>query len=101
MKKVLSYVAVLIVCLTLVVSLSLVGCKTTQESAAATEASGAEEAAGSNELTPMIWISPEGELENTGDYVLWVASAMGYMEQFGIKLVMEPGPADSLATTNL
>ncbi len=101
MKKILTYVVVLVICLSLLLSFSLAGCKTTDSStatAAATTAA-AETAAAAKELTKMVWISPEGELENTEDYILWVASAMGYMEQFGIELVMEPGPADSLATT--
>ena len=89
MKKLLFSIAAIVICLTMALSISLAGCKTT----------GQEVDTAQKELTKMVWISPEGDLENVGDYVLWVASEMGYMEQLGIELVMEPGPLDPLATT--
>ena len=50
------------------------------------------------EMVDMIWISPRGYLAQMNDWFLWVAINMGYFEQQGINLIMEPGPTDALAT---
>ncbi len=51
------------------------------------------------DLVTMTFISPRGTLEVMDDYNLWVAKEMGYFEELGIDLVMEPGPNEALATT--
>ncbi len=50
-------------------------------------------------LEPMTFITPRGTLEVMDDYNLWVAQEMGYFEELGINLIMEPGPNEALATT--
>ena len=83
MKKVLLWTAVLAVSLLMVAGISTTGCK---------EAAPAE-------LVDMTFITPRGTLEVMDDYNLWVAKEMGYFEQLGINLIMEPGPMDGFACT--
>ena len=51
------------------------------------------------ELVDMTFITPRGTLEVMDDYNLWVAKEMGYFEELGINLIMEPGPMDAFACT--
>lgn len=51
------------------------------------------------ELTKVTWISPRGTLDVMDDVCYWVADEMGYFEELGIKLVMEPGPMEAMSTT--
>jgi NitT/TauT family transport system substrate-binding protein len=51
------------------------------------------------DLTTMTFISPRGTLEVMDDYFLWVAKEMGYFEELGIDVIMEPGPFDAFACT--
>ncbi len=51
------------------------------------------------ELVDVTWISPRGSLEGMGEFAFWVADEMGYFEELGINLIMEPGPDEALATT--
>jgi NitT/TauT family transport system substrate-binding protein len=38
------------------------------------------------------WVSPRGTLEVMDDYPLWVATELGYFEDLGIAIQLEPGP---------
>lgn len=40
----------------------------------------------------IIWLSPRGTLEVMDDYNLWVAIEMGYFEELGLDVTLEPGP---------
>ena len=51
------------------------------------------------ELTPFTWISPRGTLEVLDDYNLWVARELGYFEEMGLDVTLEPGPLDAFACT--
>lgn len=51
--------------------------------------------------TQITWISPRGTLEVMDDFNLWVARKMGYFEELGLEVNLEPGPAESLAVTRL
>lgn len=55
--------------------------------------------AASGSVARLTWISPRGTLEVMDDYNLWVAQKMGYFEQMGLEVVLEPGPLDALAVT--
>lgn len=55
--------------------------------------------AGSKDLVDMTFITPRGTVEVMDDYNLWVAKEMGYFEELGINLIMEPGPTDAFACT--
>ena len=83
MKRVLLWMLVLAVSLLMVAGLSTAGCK---------EAAPAK-------LVDMTFITPRGTLEVMDDYNLWVAKEMGYFEELGINLIMEPGPMDAFACT--
>lgn len=60
-----------------------------------------ESAAGTEELTELTWVSPRGTLEVMDDYNLWVAKELGYYEDMGISLTLEPGPEEALAAEKL
>jgi NitT/TauT family transport system substrate-binding protein len=51
------------------------------------------------ELVKMTWITPRGTLDVPDDYCLWVAKDMGYFEQLGLDVDLEPGPQDAFACT--
>jgi NitT/TauT family transport system substrate-binding protein len=55
----------------------------------------------SNGVTEVTWISPRGTLEVMDDFNLWVAKKMGYFEELGLEVTLEPGPSESLAVTRL
>jgi NitT/TauT family transport system substrate-binding protein len=38
------------------------------------------------------WISPRGTIEVMDDYAIWVAKAMGYFDELGVNVEMQPGP---------
>lgn len=38
------------------------------------------------------WVSPRGTLEVMDDYPLWVAKKLGYFEQLGLDVDLQPGP---------
>jgi NitT/TauT family transport system substrate-binding protein len=40
----------------------------------------------------LVWLSPRGTLEVMDDYNLWVAIEMGYFEELGLNVTLEPGP---------
>ncbi len=40
----------------------------------------------------IVWLSPRGTLEVMDDYNLWVAIEMGYFEELGLNVTLEPGP---------
>src|SRR4051812_48085517 len=40
----------------------------------------------------LVWVSPRGTLEVMDDYPLWVAKKLGYFEQMGIDIELQPGP---------
>lgn len=71
------------------------------EGAAAEEAAPAEEAAAPSELQKVVWVSPRGTLEVMDDINLWVAKELGYFEDQGLDVELEPGPLDALAVTKL
>jgi NitT/TauT family transport system substrate-binding protein len=60
---------------------------------------GNKEAGGEAELIPMTFITPRGTLEVMDDYNLWVPIEMGYFEELGLDVTMEPGPLDAFACT--
>jgi len=51
------------------------------------------------ELVKMTFITPRGTIEVMDDYNLWVAIEMGYFEDMGLDVTMEPGPMDGFACT--
>ncbi len=51
------------------------------------------------EIVPMTFITPRGTLEVMDDYNLWVPIEMGYFEELGLDVNMEPGPIDAFACT--
>ena len=51
------------------------------------------------ELTPLTFITPRGTLEVMDDYNLWVPIELGYFEELGLDVTMEPGPLDGFACT--
>jgi len=51
------------------------------------------------ELVKMTWMTPRGTLDVPDDYDLWVAKKMGYFEELGLDVDLEPGPQDSFACT--
>jgi len=51
------------------------------------------------ELDKVTWISPRGTLEVMDDYNLWVPIEMGYFEELGLDVTLEPGPMDAFACT--
>ncbi len=51
------------------------------------------------ELVKMTWMTPRGTLDVPDDYCLWVAKKMGYFEELGLDVDLEPGPQDAFACT--
>jgi NitT/TauT family transport system substrate-binding protein len=51
------------------------------------------------DLVEMTWITPRGTLDVPDDYCLWVARDMGYFEELGLDVTLEPGPQDAFACT--
>jgi NitT/TauT family transport system substrate-binding protein len=51
------------------------------------------------ELVPVTFITPRGTLEVMDDYNLWVPIELGYFEELGLDVTMEPGPLDAFACT--
>lgn len=43
------------------------------------------------------WISPRGTIEVMDDYAIWVAQAMGYFDDLGVELELQPGPPGGTA----
>jgi len=43
------------------------------------------------------WISPRGTIEVMDDYAIWVAQAMGYYDNLGVEVDMQPGPPGGTA----
>lgn len=43
------------------------------------------------------WISPRGTIEVMDDYAIWVAKAMGYYDDLGVDVVLQPGPPGGTA----
>lgn len=50
-------------------------------------------------LDKVVWISPRGTLEVLDDYNLWVPKKLGYFEDLGLDVELQPGPLDALAVT--
>lgn len=54
--------------------------------------------AASNDVCPLnpkgslVWVSPRGTLEVMDDYPLWVAKKLGYFDQLGVNVDLQPGP---------
>jgi NitT/TauT family transport system substrate-binding protein len=40
----------------------------------------------------VVWVSPRGTLEVMDDYPLWVAKKLGYFDQLGLDVELQPGP---------
>lgn len=43
------------------------------------------------------WISPRGTIEVMDDYAIWVAQAMGYFDELGVHVELQPGPPGGTA----
>ena len=43
------------------------------------------------------WISPRGTIEVMDDYAMWVAKAMGYYDDLGVEVELQPGPPGGTA----
>ncbi|WP_244519876.1 MULTISPECIES: ABC transporter substrate-binding protein [unclassified Ensifer] len=43
------------------------------------------------------WISPRGTIEVMDDYAIWVAKAMGYYDDLGVEVELQPGPPGGTA----
>lgn len=52
-------------------------------------------------MQKVVWVSPRGTLEVMDDFNMWVADKMGYFEDLGIEVEMQPGPLEALAVTRL
>lgn len=72
-----------------------------EEAAAESAAPAAEEAAPAGEMQKIVWVSPRGSLEVMDDVNLWVAIEMGYFEEMGLEVELQPGPLEALAVTRL
>ena len=46
---------------------------------------------------PHTWISPRGTIEVMDDYAIWVARAMGYFDDLGVEIALQPGPPGGTA----
>ena len=44
------------------------------------------------------WISPRGTLEVLDDFGFWMGKKLGYFDQLGVQVDMQPGPSDGTAT---
>lgn len=53
------------------------------------------------ETESLTWVSPRGTLEVMDDFNLWVPLEMGYFEDLGIDVELQPGPLEALAVTRL
>lgn len=53
------------------------------------------------EMQKVVWVSPRGTLEVMDDFNMWVADKMGYFQELGINVEMQPGPLEALAVTRL
>jgi NitT/TauT family transport system substrate-binding protein len=51
------------------------------------------------ELDKVTFITPRGTLEVMDDYNLWVPIELGYFNELGLDVTMEPGPQDAFACT--
>jgi len=51
------------------------------------------------ELTKVTWISPRGTLDVPDDVNLWIPKKLGYFEELGLDVDLEPGPQDAFACT--
>jgi NitT/TauT family transport system substrate-binding protein len=47
----------------------------------------------------IVWISPRGTLEVLDDYNLWVPKKLGYFDDLGLSVELQPGPLEALAVT--
>src|SRR5581483_7443775 len=45
-----------------------------------------------NPKANLVWVSPRGTLEVMDDYPLWVAKKLGYFDQVGVNVDLQPGP---------
>ncbi len=68
---------------------------------AAEEAAAPAEEAATGELQQIVWVSPRGSLEVMDDVNLWVAKELGYFEELGLDVELQPGPLEALAVTRL
>jgi NitT/TauT family transport system substrate-binding protein len=50
-------------------------------------------------LTAVTWMSPRGSIDVMDDYALHTAIEMGYFEEMGLEVTLEPGPTDGSAST--
>lgn len=49
----------------------------------------------------IVWVSPRGSLEVMDDFNLWVPKKLGYFEELGLNVELQPGPLEALAVTRL
>lgn len=100
----------LVLALALVAGLLLAACAVPVAPAApAAEAPAAEaeaaapaaEGAAPGEMQKIVWVSPRGTLEVMDDVNLWVAKELGYFEELGLDVELQPGPLEALAVTRL
>lgn len=98
----------LVLTLALVLGLLLAACVAPVPAAPAEPAAEGEaaaeapaEAAAEGELQKIVWVSPRGSLEVMDDINLWVADELGYFEELGIEVELQPGPLEALAVTRL
>ena len=54
-----------------------------------------------DDLDEVVWVSPRGTLEVMDDFPVWVAKEMGYFEDRGLSVELQPGPLEALAVTRL
>ncbi len=55
----------------------------------------------SAEPDQVVWVSPRGTLEVMDDFNLWVPKELGYFEELGLEVELQPGPLEALAVTRL
>ncbi len=48
--------------------------------------------------TKFTWISPRGTLEVLDDFGFWMGKKLGYFDDLGVEVDMQPGPSDGTAT---
>ncbi|MFN2165224.1 MAG: ABC transporter substrate-binding protein [Anaerolineae bacterium] len=52
-------------------------------------------------MDKVVWVSPRGTLEVMDDFNMWVAKKMGYFDEMGLDVELQPGPLEALAVTKL
>jgi NitT/TauT family transport system substrate-binding protein len=85
----------------LILALLLTACVAPAAPAPEGEAAPAAASEAAADLQKIVWVSPRGSLEVMDDVNLLVAKELGYFEEMGLDVELEPGPLEALAVTKL